>query len=199
MVWLSFKASRSAHHRHTPILAISKADHGRTWDRWMLDVVMNISRHKEVQPSIAVIIAKTCSCGPVTECDACLFGNVSKGAVVVVVKEAVLSKVGHIKIWPAIVVIIAYGTTVPPAVVGHACLCRNIGERPVMIVVKERCMRRLRLAIQRLIGGPVYQINVKPSIMVVIQQAGPGASGLKNEGLLRGAHFVVPHRQPGLF
>ena len=76
---------------------------------------------------------------------------------------------------------------------------RDIGESSVVVVVKQRGMRRLFLAVQRIEGRAIDQVNVEPAVVVVIDQAHARAVGLDNEVLLRHAHLVSPSGKSRLF
>ena len=55
---------------------------------------MNVAGNKEIEAAVAVVVAPGCAGRPVAERDAGLFGDIGKGAVVIVVVEAILAEVG---------------------------------------------------------------------------------------------------------
>ena len=112
----------------------------------MSQVPVDITRHKKIQAAIAVIVAESWPRGPVPQGHSRLFGDVGEGAIVIVVVEPVLSKVGDVDVRPAVVIIVPDGDAKTPAVVGDACLLGHIGEGAVVVVMEQRCMRRLGLA-----------------------------------------------------
>ncbi len=65
-----------------------------------------------------------------------------------------------------------------------------------MVVVEQGRMGRLFLAVQSLKRRAVDQIDVRPAVVVVVDQADAGAVGLDDEALLRHAHLVDPAGKP---
>lgn len=68
-----------------------------------------------------------------------------------------------------------------------------------MIIVKERGMRRGGPATQGVVGRAVDEIDVEPSVVVIVEKTDAGAVGLNDELLLRRAHDVSPCGETGLF
>ena len=160
---------------------------------------MHIAGDVQIEQSVAVVVAPGRAGRPVAERHAGLFGHVGEGAVVIVVVEPVLAVVAHVDVGPAVVVVVGNRAAISPAVVGHAGLLRDIGERAVVIVVEQRGVRRLFLAVERVEGRAVDEVDIEPAVVVVVDQANAGAVGLDDEVLLRGAHLVDPAGEPGLF
>ena len=105
---------------------------------------MNVAGNEDIEPPVAVVVAKARPGGPVAQRDAGRFRNIGEGAVVVVVIETILAVVGDVEVGPAVVVEVANRHAEAPAVVGHAGLVGDVGECAVVIVVKERGMRAAR-------------------------------------------------------
>src|SRR5260370_10402080 len=103
-----------------------------------------------------------------------LFAGVGERAVSIVVVENVFAVIGNVKIFEAIVVVIADAHALSPAGVSQAGFFGDIGERAVMVVAVEvvrRCTD-LRQGFQR---GAVYEENVGPAIIVVIENGDAGS------------------------
>ena len=64
-----------------------------------------------------------------------------------------------------------------------------------MVVVEERGVRRLFLAVERIEGGTVDQVDVEPAVVVVVEQANAGAVGFDDEVFLGHAHLVTSSRR----
>src|SRR5450432_27762 len=107
----------------------------------MVQVVVDIAGHEKIQPAVAVIVAEGRSRGPVAQSDAGLFGDVRKGAVVIVVIKAILAEIANVDVRPSIVIVVPDGGTKTPAIVGDSRLFGDIGKSAVMIVVEQSCVR----------------------------------------------------------
>src|SRR5580658_924006 len=201
MIWLALQAARPTTH----LLAskrtecVSPAIFRRRGK--IFAVVMQISGDKQIQPPIAVVVAPCGAgmpCRRIVERYAGLLGNIGKRSVVIVVVEAVLAPVRHKDIGPAVVVVVRNGHAETPAVVGHAGLGRHVGERAVVVIMKQRRVGRRLLAVERIKGRAVDDINIEPAVVVVVDQPHAGALGLDDVLLLRTAHLVRPMGQSGL-
>src|SRR5690349_8435631 len=87
----------------------------------------------------------------------------------IVVIEAVLGVIRYVQVGPAVVVVVPHGHAESPALVGHACFVRNVSKSAVVIVVKESGTGRLSFSMQRTESRTIDQINVRPAIVVVIE------------------------------
>ena len=106
--------------------------------------------------------------------------------------------VGHIQIGPAIVVVVAYGNSNSPTIVGYACLFRDIGKCAIVVVMKERGVRRGGFSAERVVGHAIDEVDVEPSIVVVIEQCDATAEGLDDLRLGARAAVIAPARQTRL-
>ena len=104
----------------------------------VVHVPVDIAGDEEVEFAVAIVIAEGGAVGPVAERDAGLFGDVGKGAVVVVVIEAVFAEVRDVEVGPAVVIVVADGDAEAPALVGDAGFFGDVGEGAVVVVVEER-------------------------------------------------------------
>src|ERR1700733_14725056 len=156
---------------------------------------MHIPGHKQVQPSVAVVVAPRSARRPVTQRHPGLFRDVGKRPIVVIVIQPVRAPVGNKNVWPALLVVIGHGNPKPPAIVGHPSLRGDVCKRPIMVVMKKRGVRRRRLSIQRVERRSIHQVDVQPAIVVVIDQADARPIRLKNQLLLGCPHHMVPTGQ----
>src|SRR5277367_866561 len=104
----------------------------------MANVVVNIPRNKEVEPTVPVVVSKRRSGRPIPQRYSCLFRYVSERSVMVVVIQPILAKIGDIDIRPSIVVVISHCDAVPPTIVCHSGLGGNIGKCSIVVVMKQR-------------------------------------------------------------
>jgi len=64
-----------------------------------------------------------------------------------------------------------------------------------VIVVKKSCLRRRFLAVERLVGRSVYEIDIQPAVVVIVQQTNAWAFCLQDEALCRRTGRVMPARK----
>ena len=102
----------------------------------MLHVPVDVAGHEDIEQSVAVIITKAWTGGPVAKSYSGRFGDIGKRPVVIIVLESILSVIGHVKVWPAVVVIVTHRHAESPSVIRHArCFC-HVGEGSVVIIVE---------------------------------------------------------------
>ena len=195
VVRLAWQPAGTTFHRYAAHLAKGRIGRARFGTWLVVNVIMDISGDKQVQPAVAIVIAPGCSVRPVAQRHSSLFRNIGKRSVMIVVVETVLTEVGHKYIRPAVIVIVTNGNTESPSVIRYAGFLRNIGKRSVMVVMKQCRMRRPFLAFQCVVGGPVHQVDIEPSIIVVVNQPDARSVRLQNEFLFRSAHDVIPRSQ----
>ena len=205
MIVIALKTARPAHHIHAAILALFVTGLLRSGHRRMRKIETNISGDKQVETTVAVVIAER---GPgmiahyvgisAVQAHAGSRRDIGERAVVVVVVQPICAKIRHIQIRPAIVVVVSDSNPEPPAVIGDARFGRNVGKRPIVIVVEQRRMRWCGLAGLRVERGSVDKINVEPAIVVVVQQSDTGALRFDDDVFLRASRHVPPSRQPRL-
>ena len=119
---------------------------------------------------------------------ACFLRDIGEGAVAIVVKEAALAVRGDEKIVEAVIVVVPDGHSQPKHFNVEPSLVRHVGEGAVMIVVIE-LGRRVFLNV----AGPVhtvYKKNVRPVVVVVVDEGDAGAHGFRKEFLAEGAVVV---------
>src|SRR5271154_1924006 len=113
----------------------------------------------------------------------------------VVVIQTVFAEVRDIDIWPTVIVIVGDSNAEAPPVVGDTRLRGNIREGAIVIIVKQRCLWSRCFSTQSLSGRTVGKINIKPAIIVVVDQANARAVALDNVRFLGSAHGVLPGSQ----
>src|SRR5580692_7312789 len=116
----------------------------------------------------------------------------------VVVVEAVLAVIADIDVWPAIVVVVGARAAISPAIISDAGRPGHIRKRSVVVVVEQRCVRRFFLSIQRIERRAVHQVDVQPTIVVVVEKANTGTIRFHDELLLGYTHLVDPVAESGL-
>jgi hypothetical protein len=113
----------------------------------------------------------------------------------VVVIEAILAEVADIDVRPSVVVVVGDGGADSPTVISNAGLRGHVGEGAIVIVVKERSVGRSRLAGHGVVACAVDEIDVEPSVVVVIDKADARTNCLDDEVFLAGSQLVGPYGQ----
>ena len=199
MIRFALQSSRSARDRSTTKHAEGVADPVLLGYRQVLAIEMQVACDKQIQPSIPVIVTPRRTRRPVAQRHPSLLSHVGKGPIMIVAIEPILSPVRDVDIRPAIVVEIGNGHAHAPAIVLNTRVRSHIRERPIVVVVEQSSMRRCLFAVERIEGRPVHDINIEPSIVVIIDQTDSRPLGLHKVGLGRRPHPVCPMSEPGLF
>ena len=105
--------------------------------------------------------------------------------------EPVFAKIGYIDIGPAIVIVIADHNAKAPSLVGHSGFVSYVGESSVVIVVEQHGPRRGLCALQRGKRRPVQQINVEPSIIVIVEESHSRARRLQDGAFVESTGTMV--------
>jgi hypothetical protein len=112
----------------------------------MVEIVVYVAGDKQVEPTIAVVVAERSARRPVAQSYPGFLGNVGESAIVIIVIEAILAEIGYVQVGPSVVVVIADGNPETPAVIGNPGLLSNISEGAIMIVMEQSGMRRRGLS-----------------------------------------------------
>src|SRR5215469_2754766 len=136
---------------------------------------------------------------PVVERYAKLLGDIGESAVVIVAIEAAGAVVADVYVGPPVVVVVGHRAAVAPAVILDAGFFRDVGESAVVVVAEERGVGRGFFAVERIEGRTVDEVDVKPAVVVVVDQADAGAVRFDDEVLLGHAHLVRPTGKACLF
>ena len=134
-----------------------------------LRIYLHVPGHKKIKKTITVVVSPGGPCRPSAKCHACFLCHVRKGAVVIIVEKPILAVVRHEDIGPTIVIEVADDRSEAPPIIRNACLRSYVGKGSVVIIMKERSVRRSRLPTERFCGRSIHQIDIKPSVAVIIQ------------------------------
>ena len=145
----------------------------------------------EVEPAVAVVVAEGGARVPVEAArDARLLCDVGEGPVAVVVEQEAVADVGDEQVGAAVVVVVGRRAARAPGIPGHSGLLGDLRERAVAVVAVEVVVpvaRVRRLAPERLERRAVDDVEVKETVAVVVEPAGPGAVHLDDGGFRRAA------------
>src|SRR5271156_441366 len=191
MIALARQSARAAHHGDPAKLAKAGLDTAFAGDRWMIGIEFNVAGNKEIEKTIVIVITPGRARRPSAQRDSSFFSNVGKGAVVIIVVEAVLAEIRNVDVGPAIVIVIANHGAKAPALVGDSGLVGDVGKGAVVIVVEQHGPRWSFLALQRGKRGPVHQIDVEPSVIVIVEKSNARSGRLENRVLLGTARLVM--------
>ena len=169
------ESARTAHHRDALPLADRLRRRFGSFRRIELDVVAD----EKIEMSVAVVVEQGAARTPANMLliDAGLLSDVGERSVAVIVEQNVVSPEAAEQVVPAIVVVVADADAGLPAGARQAGFFGNVGESAVAVVlVKMRC-RCFPGRPVRVEPGSVGQINVKPSVVVVIEKSQAAAFG----------------------
>jgi hypothetical protein len=157
---------RSAGHGHA--LVAAEAGVGC---RRRLQVHVDVVRHEEVQPAVAVVVEEGAA-GPPSRprvAQSRADGDVLERPVSAVVVEVVLSPVAHEQVHVPVVVVVARARALSPAALGEARLLRDVLERPIALVAVE-VVRGLLARREPFERRPVNEKDVEPPVSVVVEE-----------------------------
>ena len=148
------------------------------------EIILNVVRDEQIQIAVAVIIGPAARARPARVSDARLPGHLGEGPVAVIPVEHVRPEVGQIDVRVAVPVVIRNARAHAPAAKGDAGMLRNVGEGPVALVVVQTVGRQAT-GPERLNRRGVGEIDVKPAVLVVIDESHAAAHRLDQISLLR--------------
>ncbi len=157
-----------------------------------MEIILGIARHKEIELPVPIVITKRRTCRPHVEGDSRFLSDVGEGAVMVVVVKAILANVRYIEVGPTIVVVICDRYADSPAIVRYTGSISKICEGSIVVVLKERCVYRGCFAVHGVVREAVDQVNIHPTIVVVIQQRNASTERLYYRGFCRRATLIPP-------
>src|SRR6266478_1214273 len=187
------KALRSAHNRN----AFPHARRPLTGRGRGCEIEINVIGDHQIQQSVAIVVNERAACTPSFSrtSNSRGFSDFFERAVLVVIK-AVLPVIGDVKVFPSVVVVVADAHSLSPACGAQTRLRSYVTKGSVVIV-----------AIQMADGsfargkagkcGSVYKKNIRPTIVVIIEDRHPGSGGFDNVFLGLHAAEDVLHRESG--
>ena len=199
VVALSRQAAGPAHHIDPAKLAEIRGYGSLTRDRRMIGIELHVSRNKQIEPPVVVVVTPGRARGPASERDAVLLRYVGKCSVVVVVIEPVAAIVSHVDVGPSVIVVIAHRRAESPTLVADAGLVGDIGKSSISIVVKEHGARSCFLTFEGRESGTVQKIDVKPAIVIVVEQSDARTRSLDDRTFFLRAGTMMKLGQSGLF
>ena len=152
---------------------------------------INIISDHQIQTAIVVVIEPRRARSPSSGIHhACPRGHIRKGAVTIVVIENAAAVTADEQVGEAIIVVVAHRDAHPEQALGSDAGCHcYVGESSITIVPVERASQRVRRSVD-LRRGSVYQVEIKQSVLVVVDPAASRTHGL-DQVLLRGGGVVV--------
>src|ERR1051325_9624611 len=156
----------------------------------VVEVVGSVVGHEQVGQAIAVVIAEGGAHGPLgVTGESGLLGGVGEGAVAIVPVQDDAAETGHQHVGPAVVVVITDCGAVGPAGICYACLVGHIRKGSVVVVVEKSAAGLLSGQLHIDIGG-VGEVNVRPSITVVVDEGDTAAHRFDDVFLVGGSEVV---------
>ena len=151
--------------------------------RKILQVEVHVVGHVEIEIAVVVVVTESRAGAPVSRISHSSFlGDIGERSVVIIVVEHGAIEIGDVEVFPAIVVVVADGHSEAPSAMPDARLGADVGESAVVIVVVKLAGMALAGAhvFQR---GAVYQENVHPAVVVIVEDSHAAAHGFHDVAL----------------
>ena len=147
------------------------------------EIEVDVIGHDQVEFAVAVVIHERAAGAPILtrSCDCGLFANFCEHTVVVVV-EPILPVIRDVEIFPTVIVVIAHANTLSPSRCRQAGFLSHISKCAIVVVAIET-VRRSFTGGKTFEPGPVHQENVRPAVVVVIENR-DAVSGCLDDVLL---------------
>ena len=198
VVAFSRQTEWTTHCAHSAKLAGAGCNPGPPCNRRMFGIKFHIAGNKQIEQPVMIEVSPGRASGPATESDASFFGHIGERAVMMVVIKTVSAEIGDVDVRPPVVIVITYGYAEAPAFIGYACMIGGVGECAIVIIVKQHRSGRGFLSFLRGKRGAVEQVDVEPSVIVVIQQSDARTGSFKKGGLLWTSGAVMKLLETGL-
>ncbi len=154
-------------------------------------VKVHESADKQVEASVIVVVEPNCTGRPSRRSDAGFFGHIGESAVAVVVIEDASTILSDVQIGKAVSIVVAHGYALAITTGGHASLLGYVRKGSIAIV-SIQSIAQSRIRIEEITSPAVDQVNVHPTIVVVVEKSATCACGLW-QILLRGfSRGVLP-------
>src|SRR6266487_1719194 len=185
------KALRSAHDRN----AFPHARRPLTGRGRGCEIEINVIGDHQIQQPVAIVVNKRTTCAPdfSRTSNSGSFSHFFERAVLVVIK-AVLPVIGDIKVFPSVVVVVAEAHSLSPACGAQTRLRSYVTKGSVVIVAIQMADGGFARgkAGQR---GSIYQENIRPSVVVVVEDRYAGSGSFDDVFLGIDAAEHILHRE----
>src|SRR6266404_2349892 len=141
--------------------------------------------HEQIQAPIVVVIEPYRARRPARRGHTSLCRNIGERAIAIIVVENAASVLRYIQVGPTFSVIVAHRDAHSVAASADARLLRHIRECSVSIVVIDGIAQG-RLRIVEITAPAVYEINVHPAAVVIVDERATGAGSFR-QIIFRGA------------
>src|SRR5262249_35161156 len=143
-------------------------------------IELDVIADEEIEASIAIVVKPGAARAPANlfVVDTGLAGYICEGSISIVMEEDVVSPEATEEIIPAVVVVVADADASLPSGTGEAGFCGDVGEGPVAIVFEQvgrRCGSGRPVRIE---ARAVREIDVEPTVIVVVKECEAASLGL---------------------
>src|SRR6185369_13396460 len=154
-------------------------------------VEINEAANKQIQLAVVVVVEPDGARCPAWCRDTCFLRNVGKSPVLIVAVKNASSVLSDVEIGPAVAVVVADGHAHAVSAAANSRFFGNVGESAITIVVVERIAQR-RIGRQEIAGPAVHQVDVHPTVIVVIEKSAAGAGCFGKVIFRRASVYVAP-------
>ncbi len=152
----------------------------------LIGIKLDEVTHEEIEMAVPVVIEKSAACAPpsVLLVEASLARHIGKGSVSVVMEENVATPERAEQVVPAIVVVVAHAHAGLPSGPPKSGLLGHVGEGAVAIVLEKMRGGLFPCGPVRVEPVSIGQIDVEPSVIVIVEEGDAAAFRLDDDALL---------------
>src|SRR5262249_16003551 len=137
-------------------------------------VELHETANEEIQLPITVVVEPNRAGRPSRRCEPPFFGYIVERPIAVVVVQDAAAILRDVQIGEAVSVVIPYSGAHAVATPENSSLLRHVSERAVAVVAIKRVAKR-RLWIVEIALAAVDQVDVHPTVVVIIEESATGS------------------------
>src|SRR5581483_1225427 len=156
-------------------------------------IKVHVTCNEQIEMAIAIVVQKAAASAPAIRRPghAGFFRNVAKRTVAIVVIKDIFSEVRDKKIIEAVVVVVANTARLTPSRMREPCLGGDVGKCSVAVVVKQKTGGTM-IADGRIETGTVHEENIKPAVIVIVEEGNTATHLFEQELLVCGIARNIP-------
>ncbi len=167
-----------------------------------------IIANKKIEVAVPVVVEKSTACAPANLrlVKAGFMRDIGKRAISVVAEKNVVSPETAKQVIPSIIVVIAYADTGLPTGTRQSRFFGDVGKRAIAVVLVQMRGRRFSWRPMRVQPISIGEIDVQPSVMVIVEKGQSASFGLNDGSFMVdaaphvgdwSARLAAPHPQTG--
>ena len=163
-------------------------------------IQLEIIADEKIEVTVPVVVEEGTACAPTNLrlVKAGFVGDIGKRAISVVAEKNVVSPEAAKQIVPSIIVVIAYADAGLPTGTRQSRFFGDVGKRAIAVVLVQMRGRRFSRRPMRIEPISIREVDVQPSVMVVVEKGQSASLGLDDGPFVVYAAPHVGAGQPGL-